>query len=65
MQAKRALLMGRGRLQLSVATHALFALMFFSGPFLGNLSTTFTNQDFYPVSVFLRCPTRITTFQKG
>jgi hypothetical protein len=49
MQAKRALLMGRGKLQLSVATHALFALMFFSGPFLGNLSTTFTNQDFYPV----------------
>mmetsp|Transcript_73955 Transcript_73955/g.144551 ORF Transcript_73955/g.144551 Transcript_73955/m.144551 type:complete len:359 (-) Transcript_73955:280-1356(-) len=52
--AKRALLLGRTKLQLPIKIHVLFALMFFMGPFLGNLSTTFTNQDFYPVFLVVR-----------
>jgi hypothetical protein len=49
---KRKCLFGSRKLPLGY--HALFAFMFFIGPYLGNFSTAITNADFYPVFLVVR-----------
>lgn len=50
--AKRRCLFGQRKLP--SLYHAIFAVMFFAGPYLGNFSTRITNADFYPVFLVVR-----------
>ena len=51
---KRRFLTHSSERKLPLVCHLGFAFMFFAGPFLGNMSISITNADFYPVFLVLR-----------
>ena len=51
---KRKFLLDGKERKLALSYHGVFALMFFAGPFCGNMSITITMADFYPVFLVLR-----------
>jgi UDP-xylose/UDP-N-acetylglucosamine transporter B4 len=52
--SSRRRFLSSGNRKLGLPIHVVFASMFFLGPFLGNLSISITEKDFYPVFLVVR-----------